>query len=99
MTPVKRRFKRSTCSDRKHDLSFRVKPYAFQHEMSLARVGEGQDCTDTCPQRSTIDEAGDLRQILACDVDQKKRGFNAMTLRKMLTGRDPPKSACRLDET
>ena len=52
--------------------------------MSLARVGEGQDCTDTCPQRSTIDEAGDLRQILACDVDQKKRGFNAMTLRKML---------------
>jgi hypothetical protein len=31
----------STCSYSKHDLSFRVRPYAFQHEMSLARVGEG----------------------------------------------------------
>ena len=37
-----------------------------------------------CSQLSTIDEASDLRQILACDVDQKERGFDAMALRKML---------------
>ncbi len=37
-----------------------------------------------CSQLSTIDEAGDLCQILACDVDQKEAGFDAMALRKML---------------
>ena len=37
-----------------------------------------------CSQLSTIDEASDLRQILACDVDQKKGGFDAMVFRKML---------------
>ena len=37
-----------------------------------------------CSQLSTIDEASDLRQILACDVDQKEGGFDAMAFRKML---------------
>jgi hypothetical protein len=32
---------RSICSDSKHYLSFRLSPYAFQHEMSLARIREG----------------------------------------------------------
>jgi len=31
----------STCSDGKHDLSVQVGPYAFQHEMSFARLREG----------------------------------------------------------
>jgi len=70
--------------DGKHDLSFRPRPYAFQHQMSLARIRKGEHCTHTCSQLSTIDEASDLRQILARDVDQKERGFNAMALRKML---------------
>ena len=52
--------------------------------MSLACIREGQDCTHACSQLTTIDKASDLRQILACDVDQKVRGFDAMALRKML---------------
>jgi len=31
-----------------------------------------------------MDETSDLRQMLACDVDRKEHGFNAMALRKML---------------
>ena len=37
-----------------------------------------------CSQLSTMDETSDLRQMLACDVDRKEHGFNAMALRKML---------------
>jgi hypothetical protein len=58
----------------------------FQLEMSLARIRERQDCTHACSQLSTIGEASYLRQMLACDVDQKERGFDAMALRKMLIG-------------
>src|SRR5262245_53864475 len=82
--PLHGRLSRSTCSDSKHDLSFRLRPRAFQHEMSLARIREGQDCPHVCSQLYTIDEASDLRQILAGDVDQKKGGFDAMVLSKML---------------
>src|SRR5690349_15521512 len=52
--------------------------------MSLARIREREDCTHTCSQLSSIDKASYLRQMLACDVDQKERGFDAMALRKML---------------
>src|SRR4051794_31311616 len=52
--------------------------------MSLARLRERQDCAYARSQLSTIDEAGDLRQILARDVDQEERGFDAVALRKML---------------
>ena len=37
-----------------------------------------------CSQLSTIDEASDLRQRLACDVDQKEGGIDAMAFCKML---------------
>src|SRR3954465_422956 len=74
----------STCCDGKHDFAFRLRPYAFQYEVSLARVREGEDGTHPCAQLSTIDKASDLRQTLACDVNQKERGFDAMALRKML---------------
>jgi hypothetical protein len=43
-----------------------------------------------CSQLSTIDEARDLRQILACDVDQKERGFDAVALRKILIWEGTP---------
>ena len=33
---------------------------------------------------SSIQEASDLRQMPACDVDQKERGFDAMAFREML---------------
>ena len=56
--------------------------------MSLERIREREDCTHTCSQLSTIDEASYLRQMLACDVDQKERGFDAMALRKLLIRRD-----------
>ena len=56
----------------------------FQHEMSLARVCQGQDCTHTCFKVSTIDEASDVSQTLVCDLDQKECGFDAMALRKIL---------------
>ena len=52
--------------------------------MSFARIREGQDGPHACSQLSTIDEASDLCQILACDVDQKEGGFDAMVFRKML---------------
>jgi hypothetical protein len=52
--------------------------------MSLACIREREDCTNTGSQLSTIDEASYVRQMLACDVDQKERGFDAMALRKML---------------
>ena len=86
------------CSSPKHDLSLRLRPYAFQHEMSLARVCERQDCTHPCSQLSAIGEVSDLRQMLACNVDEKERGFDAMAFRNMLIRNGtPPKSVCRRD--
>ena len=55
--------------------------------MSFAGVGEGQHCTDPCSQLSALDEAGDLRQTLAGDIDQKERGFDSMGFGKMLIRR------------
>jgi hypothetical protein len=52
--------------------------------MSLARIRKGEHCTHTCSQLSTIDEASDLRQILARDVDQKEGGFDAIAFCKFL---------------
>ena len=69
------------CQD---DLSFRAGPQAFQHEMSLARIGEGQDYARPYPQLSIVDEPGNLRQLLCRHLDQEERGFDAMPLRKIL---------------
>ena len=52
--------------------------------MGLACIREGQDCPHTCCELSTVDQSCDLRQMSACDADQKEDGFDAMGLRKML---------------
>src|SRR3954471_434904 len=75
---------RSPRSDSEHDLPFRLRPRAFQHEMRLARIRERQDGPNPCFQLSTVEEASDLRQVPARDVDQKEAGFDAMVLRKSL---------------
>src|SRR6185437_9055303 len=68
------RLDRSIRSDGKHDLSLRLRPHAFQHQMSLARFRERQHCSHLCSKFSTIDQAGDLRQIPARDFDEKEGG-------------------------
>src|SRR5690349_15575729 len=52
--------------------------------MSLPRFRQRQDRTYTYFQFAAFDETRDLCQVMACDVDQKKPGFNAMTLGKVL---------------
>jgi hypothetical protein len=54
--------------------------------MSLACAREGQDCTHSCFQLSTIDEGSDVSQALGGNLDQKECGFDAMALRKILIG-------------
>ncbi len=44
----------------------------------------GERLPDFCSQLSSSDEASDLRQILARDVDQKEGGFNTVALCKIL---------------
>ena len=44
--------------------------------MRLACVREGEHRTNTCLQVSFIDEAGDMREALACDIDKKEGGFD-----------------------
>jgi hypothetical protein len=77
----------STWSDGEHDLSFRPRPQAFQHQVSVARVRERQDCTHMCSQLPAIEETSDLREIPSCDIHQKELGRDAMALRKLLVGR------------
>src|ERR1700753_4196940 len=74
----------STWSDGKDDLSFRLRPYVFEHQMSLAHIREGEDCSHVCSQLSGIDQASNLRQIMAGDVDQEESCFDAMALRELL---------------
>jgi hypothetical protein len=52
--------------------------------MSLTRLGEGQDCPDMRPQLSTIEEASDVLQSLARDIDQKEDGFDAVAFCDLL---------------
>jgi hypothetical protein len=52
--------------------------------MSGARIRERENRTHTRSQLSTIDQDGDLRQVLAGDVHEKERGFDPVALREAL---------------
>jgi hypothetical protein len=58
--------------------------------MRLACVRERQDGAHPCSQISTVDQIGDVRQVLGCDVDQKEGGVDAMALCKVLIRRGLP---------
>ena len=59
----------------------------FQHQMRLECLHHWQDCAYTRFKLSTIDEASNLTQTLARDLDQKECRFDTEALRKVLIGR------------